>query len=137
MRRIVGAPLRNRRLVGHIHFVQRLVPRRDSLSFWQLQLLGWGAFGVAMAASRIGRFPVGFMVASKGAMAALGLLFTSVLLRPVYRRLLRDDPPIGRVIVVTAVASYVAAVLWTGSHSLADAYLVRWLLGRDVVLSFW
>lgn len=91
-----------------------------------------------MAASRVGRFPLPYMVASKGAMAVIGLAYTSLLLRPLYRRLLRVDPPLGRTIVVTAVASYLVAVLWTATHSLTDIYIERALLSPDAhIANFW
>ena len=106
-----------------------------SVTFWRLQLLGWAAFWVAMAGSRVGRFPLTYMVASKGAMAAIGLAYTALLLRPLYRRLLRDDPPLGRTIVVTAVASYLVAVLWTATHSITDIYIERAFLSSDARIS--
>jgi two-component system LytT family sensor kinase len=78
------------------------------------------------------------MLASKFAMAAIGFAYTGLLLRPLYRRLLRDDPPLGRTIVVTAVASYLVAVLWTGTHSLVDIHIERALLAPDAHISnFW
>jgi two-component sensor histidine kinase len=118
---------------GHIANVKT----RATLSFLQLQLLGWSAFAAAMAASRVGRFPLAYMVATKGAMALLGALYSTALLRPVYRRLMRGDPPTFRVVAVTAVASYLAATVWTMSHGVTDAWLVRTMLRRDVALSFW
>ena len=108
------------------------------LSFWRLQLFGWAAFWVAMAGSRVGRFPLGYMVASKGVMAALGLLITGFLLRPLYRRLLDADAPLARTITVASVASYTAAALWTGAHSLVDIHLVRALVSPTARISnFW
>jgi hypothetical protein len=78
----------------------------SSVTFWKLQLFGWVVFWIAMAASRVGLLPPRiYMLTSKGAMAAIGLAYTGLLLRPLYRGLLRDDPPLGRTIVVTAVAS--------------------------------
>ncbi len=32
--------------------------------FWPLQIGGWLAFGVAMALSRVGRYPIDYMSAS-------------------------------------------------------------------------
>lgn len=109
-----------------------------SVTFWRLQLLGWAAFWLAMAGSRVGRIPLSYMVASKGAMAAIGLAYTALLLRPLYRRLLRDDPPLGRTIVVSAVASYLVSGLWTGTHSLTDVHIERALLATDAhIANFW
>src|SRR4051812_41036920 len=107
------------------------------LSFWQLQLLGWGAFAVAMAGSRVGRLPVGYMVATKSLMAVLGLLYTSFIARPIYRRALSADSSTVRTVGVTAIASYVVAVLWTATHSLLDAYLSGVFTGRAPATSFW
>jgi two-component system, LytTR family, sensor kinase len=111
---------------------------RDRL-FWRLQLAGWLAYAVAMALSRIGRFPLSYMIATKGLLALLGLAITSWMLRPIYRRLLPTNAPILRVVVVTAVASYVAAVLWTASDGALDLYLQRALLdpGRVAAGGFW
>ena len=107
-------------------------------SFWLLQTAGWLAFAIAMAGSRVGRFPLGYMVASKFVMAALGFALTALLLRPFYRRLLRRDPPLTRLIPIVVVASYVVAVLWTASHGLLDIFIVRALVQPDARLtSFW
>ena len=109
-----------------------------TLTFWRLQLLGWGAFWLAMTWSRVGRFPLIYMAASKAVMAALGLLYTGFILRPLYRRLLRGDPSLARTIVVSAVASYAVAALWTASHSLLDLPIERALLDPRVRLtSLW
>ena len=55
-------------------------------SFWLLQAGGWLTFAGAMTLSRIGSFPLAFMVASKGTLALLGFLCSLVLWR-VYRPL--------------------------------------------------
>jgi LytS/YehU family sensor histidine kinase len=55
-----------------------------------------------------------------------------------YRRLLSNDPTLRRVIVITTIASYGAAVLWTAGDSIADLHIVRALLDRNVnITSFW
>lgn len=78
------------------------------------------------------------MVVSKGVMGLLGLLLSGFLLRPLYRRFLRDDPSLIRVIGVTAIASYAVAVLWTASHSAVDILVERALLTPDARLTnFW
>ncbi len=109
-----------------------------TLSFWRLQLAGWAVFWIAMAGSRVGRFPLPYMLASKAVMAAIGLAVTSWLLRPVYRRLLPTDASLARTVGVTAVASYVAALLWTASHGAADILVQRALLSPDAsITSVW
>jgi len=103
---------------------------RDRL-FWRLQLAGWLAYAATMAISRVGRFPLPYMIASKTLLALLGLLFTSWIMRPLYRKLLPANAPIVRAIAVSAVVSYAVAVLWTASDAALDLYLQRALLGRQ------
>ena len=105
------------------------------LSFWRLQLLGWTAFWIAMAASRVGRFPLPFMIASKGVFAALGCLISGLLLRPIYRRFLNADASLLRTIAVTASASYLAAAVWTASDSILDIPISRALLSNNAHIS--
>jgi LytS/YehU family sensor histidine kinase len=77
------------------------------------------------------------MIATKGAMALLGAFYTTVLLRPLYRRVLRGDPSTLRVVAVTAVGGYVAALFWTISHGVVDAWLLRNMLHQNVKVTFW
>jgi len=105
------------------------------LSFWRLQLIGWAAFWVAMAGSRVGRFPLSFMIASKGVFAALGCVISGILLRPVYKRFLNADTSLARTIVITASASYVAAALWTAADSFLDIPISRALLSPKAGIS--
>ena len=105
------------------------------LHFWKLQLAGWGAFWLTMAGSRIGRFPLDYMFVSKGVMTLIGLAITSWLLRPLYRRLLPADSSPGRMLAVTAVASYVAGVLWTATHGVSDIWVQRALLESNARLT--
>ena len=118
----------------------RGVTHRDfnQVSFWPLNLAGWTAFAATMAASRVGRFPIGYMIASKTVMGMLGLVLTGLLLRPLYRRFLRNDPSLVQIIGVCAVASYVVAVIWTASHSLIDVFIERALLSPNArIQSLW
>ena len=107
--------------------------------FWRLQLAGWLAYAIAMALSRIGRFPLAYMIASKGALALIGLAITSWLLRPLYRPLVTSAVSVRRVVVVTAIASYGAALLWTAAHGATDLFLQRTLLEPRLVArpGFW
>src|SRR5689334_10801365 len=105
------------------------------LSFWRLQLIGWAAFWIAMAGSRVGRFPLSFMIASKGLFAALGCVISGVLLRPVYKRFLNADSSLARTIAITASASYVAAALWTAADSFLDIPISRALLSSNAGIS--
>lgn len=101
-------------------------------SFWLFQLAGWSAFWIAMTTSRVGRFPLDYMVASKGALTVMGFAITSFILRPLYRRLLRGEPPLRRILLVTVVLSYVAAMLWTAGDNIADIPIAGAVLGRTV-----
>ena len=94
-------------------------------SFWPLQLGGWLVFGAAMASSRVGRFPWLYMIASKGVMAILGIVLTTLILRPLYRRVLRADPRLATLIIIMVVASYLVATIFTAIHGLIDIQLLR------------
>src|SRR3712207_8937994 len=102
---------------------------KTKLPFWPLQIGGWLAFGVAMALSRLGRYPIDYMVVSKLALTALGFVL-SLGLRQLYRRLLRRDPPITRIVITTVAASYLLSLLWTAAYNLADVQIVTTLIGR-------
>src|SRR5829696_8985391 len=105
------------------------MPRRPATiheaSFWPLQLGGWLVFGAAMASSRVGRFPWSYMIASKGVMTILGIALTTLILRPLYRRVLRADLPLATLIIIMVVASYLVATVFTAIHGLIDIQLVR------------
>ena len=123
----------------HLSYLGRMAERESRTvddapvpSFWLLQTAGWAAYGVAMALSRIGRFPFTYMFATKGMLTTVGFLITSVLLRPLYRRVLRSEPSLFRIIVITAVSSYVAAMLWTLGDNVFDIPIEQALLGRTV-----
>jgi signal transduction histidine kinase len=105
------------------------------VTFWRLQLIGWTAFWVAMAGSRVGRFPLSYMIASKGVFAALGCVISGVLLRPLYKRFLNADASLVRTIVITASASYVAAALWTAADSFLDLPISRAFLSSNAHIS--
>jgi signal transduction histidine kinase len=106
-----------------------LTPLRPA-SFWRLQLAGWAAFGVAMAGSRIGRFPLSYMIATKFALAFFGLLAT-LLLWPIYRRVLGRALPLPALIALCAVLSYVVASIWTAAYNLLDTGVIMpAMLGR-------
>jgi two-component system LytT family sensor kinase len=108
------------------------------LSFWRLQWIGWAAFWLAMTWTRVGRFPLLYMAVSKAVMAIIGLLLTGFVLRPLYRRLVGNDSPLMRTIVVTTVASYIVATAWTATHGLLDLPIERALLNPNIKLtSLW
>ena len=87
---------------------------------------------IAMSLSRMGRFPFPYMIATKTMLATVGLLITGFLLRPLYRRTLGGDPSLRRVILVTVVASYAAATLWTMADTTFDVPIARAFLDSRI-----
>jgi LytS/YehU family sensor histidine kinase len=78
------------------------------------------------------------MIVSKTGLGLLGLAYTSWALRPFYRRLLPTNAPSMRIVLVTSVASYAVAILWTSSAALLDLIPQRALLDPDAsVRGFW
>ena len=96
-------------------------------SFWLLHTGGWLAYGLAMALSRIGMFPLRYMVVAKGMLMVVGLVI-SLGLRYVYRPLIRRGTPLLALLVVAVVASYVASLMWTAADNVLD-YPVTTALG--------
>lgn len=93
---------------------------------------------IAMALSRVGRFPFDYMIATKSMLATVGLVITGFLLRPLYRRTLGEDAPLRTVIVITVVASYVAATIWTMLDGILDVPIARTFLNPNARLNgFW
>ena len=108
----------------------REAPRLPRSSFWLLQAAGWGAFTVAMTFSRIGSFPLGYMIVAKSTLALMGLV-VSLGLRALYRVAGRGAS-VGRLLVISVAASYLFAIPWTVGDNLLDVVLSPWLLGREV-----
>ena len=86
-------------------------------SFWLLHASGWLAYGIAMTFSRIGIFPLRFMVVSKGTLMVTGFTI-SLGLRYLYRPLIRRGTPLITLLVVAVIASYVASMIWTAADNL-------------------
>jgi two-component system, LytTR family, sensor kinase len=84
-----------------------------------------------MALSRVGRYPIDYMIATKLALTAIGFVL-SLGLRQLYRRVLRRDPSIVQIVIATAVASYATALPWTAAYNLVDARIVEALTGRPL-----
>lgn len=97
-------------------------------------MAGWAAYAVAMMFSRLGQFPLQYMVISKGLLALVGFL-CSLCLWQIYRQLLRRVRPIIALVVVAVVASYVMALLWTAIDNLLDIPIAAALLDRRVHIS--
>jgi two-component system LytT family sensor kinase len=99
--------------------------------FWLLHIGGWSLFGVAMALSRLGRYPVDYMIATKFALAALGFV-VSLPLHAFYKRWLGTHAGLLRVLAVSIVASYLVALVWSAAYNLADAAIASRMLGRRI-----
>ncbi len=99
--------------------------------FWTLQIAGWLAFGIAMGLSRIARYPLGYMFATKTVLMVLGFAIT-LGLREIYRPLLARELSLGRIILVATVGSYAAALVWTALYNVADAAVYEWYFDRPL-----
>lgn len=106
------------------------MPKRDleNIPFWRLNAAAWTAFAVGMALSRVGQYPIGYMVATKTTMGVLAFASSGLLLRPFYRRFLGNEAGLVRVIALTTAASYSVAALWTAVYAIADIHIQRALL---------
>jgi two-component system, LytTR family, sensor kinase len=81
-----------------------------------------------MALSRVGRFPLGFMVVQKGILALLGILVT-LALRVVYRRLVDRGTPLPRLLAACVLLSFAASVPWTVAFNGVLAVTGLWSFG--------
>ncbi|HEX2190412.1 MAG TPA: histidine kinase [Longimicrobiaceae bacterium] len=97
--------------------------------FWALQLGGWLAFGAAMTLSRVGAYPLGFMLALKGLLTLLGFGAT-LALRPLYRRVARGGATVGRMVAASVAGSYAASLAWTAAYNLLGAPVWAWHTGE-------
>ena len=86
-------------------------------SFWLLHAGGWLAYGVAMTLSRVGTFPLSFMVVAKGTLMITGFVL-SLGLRHFYRPLIRRGTPLVTLVVVAVIASYGVSMAWTAVDNL-------------------
>ncbi len=108
--------------------------RRPSLStFWSLQLVGWSGFYVAMAFSRIGRFPLSYMLTTKVVLTLLGVA-ASLALRAVLRPMLVRQVSLSKIVTVSVVASYLLAGVWTAAFNLIDVPMVFALIGDEYAI---
>src|SRR5687767_13244331 len=106
---------------------------RERRLFWTLHLSGWAAFGVGMALSRLGRYPIDYMIATKAVLAISGAVL-SLALRALYQRVLADDASLTRTVLTTSVASFVLSLVWTAIYNLADASIATAMLNRRVAI---
>jgi len=93
------------------------VAPRPLPSFWLLHTAGWLAYGIAMAFSRIGMFPLSFMIVAKGILMISGFVL-SLPLRYAYRPLLRRGTSLVALVAIAVVASYTVSMAWTALDNL-------------------
>jgi LytS/YehU family sensor histidine kinase len=86
-----------------------------------------------MVLSRWGIFPLRYMVASKGLLALIGFLCTLVLWR-FYRRVLSRSPSVTGIVVISVIASYLMALVWTALDNVSDIPIAGALLDRRVII---
>ncbi|HEX9563950.1 MAG TPA: histidine kinase [Gemmatimonadaceae bacterium] len=98
--------------------------------FWTLQLAGWSAFYVAMSFSRVGRFPLTFMLVDKLPLTLLGVL-ASLSLRAILRPLLQRQASLPVVVTTCVASSYVLTAIWTALFNLISAPIGNAMLGAD------
>lgn len=101
-----------------------------------LQLGGWAAFAAAMTFSRIGIYPLSYMLLDKGILTALGIVLT-LGLRALYRRLRHSEPSLPVLLIESAAASYLLSIPWTAAHRLAVAAYVAWQAGDPLEIESW
>lgn len=107
---------------------------KDRRLFWTLHLSGWAAFGLGMALSRVGRYPIDYMIATKTVLAISGAVF-SLPLRPLYRRFLGEEASLSRTVLTTSLASFTLSLVWTAFYNLADAPIATAMLGRRITIA--
>ena len=98
-------------------------------SFWTLQVLGWAGYFVAMAFSRIGRFPLSYMLAEKLVLALLGVAM-SLVLRAILRRLHAAQRSMAAIVITCVVWSYLLAAVWTAAANVLTIPIEAMFLGR-------
>ena len=102
-------------------------------SFWRLQLLGWSAFLVAMTFSRVGRFPLSYMLVEKLLLTALGVV-ASLALRAALRPRVDAGRPMAVLIALCVVASYAIAAVWTAAFNVLAIPITNAMLGREYAI---
>jgi len=101
----------------HERTVSMVAGPRPLPSFWLLHTAGWLAYGLAMTFSRIGMYPLPFMIVAKGILMVSGFLL-SLVLRKAYRPLIRRGTPLLTLVAIAVVASYVVSMAWTAFDNL-------------------
>ena len=85
--------------------------------FWLLQLLGWTAFVVTLLLPWLGSYPLRGMLVAKAPLVAAGIVAT-LLLRALYRALLKRGAHGWSLAAAVGLASYAAGLAWSASADL-------------------
>jgi two-component system, LytTR family, sensor kinase len=80
--------------------------------FWLFQCLGWTAFVAALLFPWLGALPLRGMLIAKTPLIAAGIIVT-LLLRMLYRALLKTGARGWTLVLSVGIASYVAAIAWS------------------------
>lgn len=87
------------------------------VQFWLLQLLGWTAFVATLLLPWLGSYPLRGMLVAKAPLVAAGIVAT-LLLRALYRVLLKRGAHGWSLAAAVGLASYGAGVAWSSSADL-------------------
>jgi two-component system LytT family sensor kinase len=110
------------------------VSNRAPALFWKLQIAGWGAFYVAMSLSRVGRFPLAYMLVEKAVLTALGL-GASLLLRRILRPMVARHESMPKLIAACVAIGYALTAIWTALFNLAALPITEAMLGQSYALN--
>jgi two-component system, LytTR family, sensor kinase len=92
--------------------------------FWLFQSLGWTAFVAALLFPWLGALPLQGMLMAKAPLVAAGVGVT-LLLRELYRALLKAGARGWVLVLAVSVASYAAAIAWSTSADWASRVLLH------------
>jgi two-component system LytT family sensor kinase len=97
---------------------------RSRAQFWLFQSLGWTAFVAALLFPWLGALPLEGMLVAKAPLVAAGVAVT-LLLRMLYRALVKGGARGWPLVLAVSVASYVAAIAWSFSADWASRVLLH------------
>lgn len=89
-----------------------------------------------MTFSRVGIYPLGYMIVYKTILTALGIVVT-LGLREVFRRARQREIGMIGILVLSAGSAYAASMPWTAAHNLAMEWYEAQLEGSAFVVAGW
>ena len=92
--------------------------------FWLFQCLGWSAFVGALLLPWLGALPLGSMLVAKAPLVGAGVGVT-LLLRLLYRELIRRGARAWMIAATIVAASYIAAIAWSGIADWTSRVVLR------------